>query len=127
MRYFPVGRLRSGMVTKITLFEAHLDGARFGSVPTRRGDEDDADGDGTTEGADADTGGESGRSRTRVGLFGLALLLAAVAVAVAIKRARSAGSENEAEGDETPGRAEAERRSAGEDDAADERTVGAIE
>lgn len=109
------------MVSKITLFEAHLDGARFGPVPRRSG------GDETAESAGA-SDDDGGRSRIRVGLFGIALIVALLGAIVAVKRIRSAKRARKEKSEREQRRAGIEDRLADDGDSSvGERTAGAIE
>lgn len=106
------------MVSKITIFEAHLDGAQFGPVSPGQ-DEKGRDDSSREDDATESTGG---RSRKRIVLFGSVLVVTLLAIAVAIRRLRSDG-----ESDESEVARSADEEEIDEEDRTEERTMGAIE
>ena len=106
------------MVSKITIFEAHLDGAQFGPVSPGQ-DEKERD-DSSREDDATETSG--GRSRVRIALLGVALVGSLLAIAVAVRRLRSDSGSDDLEVAKHTDKEEID-----EEERTEERTVGAIE
>ncbi len=109
------------MVSKITIFEAHLDGAQFGPVSPGQ-DEKERD-DSSREDDATETSG--GRSRVRIALLGVALVGSLLAIAVAVRRLRSDSGSDDL--DDLEVAKHTDKEEIDEEERTEERTVGAIE